>query len=217
MTKILLLEDDDVLSDTLLELLQSEGFEVTLVQDGEAALDATFVQEFDLFVLDVNVPFVNGFELLESLRQSGCKTPAIFITALTDIGSLSKGFAVGADDYIKKPFEFEELLVRIHALLRKSYNTYTTILNIGELSFDIEKKELYRDGKFVKLSPLELELADIFFKNLHTTVKKETLLMELGEGREMSESSLRVHINKLRKAGLPIDTIKGVGYRLSES
>ena len=119
MPKILLLEDDIVLSETLIELLASEAFTVEHVSDGEMALDATFMRHFDLLLLDVNVPFVNGFELLKSLRDSGDKTPAIFITALTDVASLSRGFDVGADDYIKKPFDFDELLIRIHALLRK--------------------------------------------------------------------------------------------------
>ena len=124
MAKILLLEDDEVLSETLIELLEDEGLEVTHVLDGEMALDATFVGHFDLLLLDINVPFLNGFTLLGSLRDSGDTTPAIFITALTDIVSLSKGFEIGADDYIKKPFDFDELLVRIQALLRKAYHTY---------------------------------------------------------------------------------------------
>jgi len=213
--KILLLEDDAVLSDTLQDLLEEEGFAVTLVTDGECALDATFLSEFDIFIFDVNVPFINGFELLESLRQSGCKTPAVFITALTDIASLSRGFHVGADDYIKKPFDFEELLVRIDALLRKSYNVYGNRICVASFCFDIEKHELYKEDRFVKLAPIELELCKILFKNMNTTVQKEYLLTTLGDGKEMSESSLRVHINKLRKVGLPIDTVKGVGYRLS--
>jgi DNA-binding response OmpR family regulator len=214
MAKILLLEDDTVLSETLVDLLEAEEFEVTLVQNGEMALDVSFENEYDLFLLDVNVPFLNGFELLKSLRQSGDTTPAIFITALTDIASLSQGFEVGADDYIKKPFEFEELLVRIHALLRKAYKSYSNEIQLGNFIFDIEKNELSFNKNFIKLSPIELELTKMFFKNMDTTLEKERILNELGHGREMSESSLRVHINKLRKIGLPIDTIKGVGYRL---
>ena len=217
MLKILLLEDDEILSETLVELLESEGFEVAHVDDGQKALDATFSQRFDLFLFDVNVAYLSGFELLESLRDSGDKTPAIFITALTDIASLSHGFAVGADDYIKKPFDFDELLVRINALLRKSYHSYSEKIQLGEFYFSIEKEELYHKDLFIPLSPSELKITKLLFQNLNTTIQKERLLEYLGDGKEMSEGSLRVHINKLRKVGLPITTIKRVGYRLVSS
>ncbi|MFK5938255.1 MAG: response regulator transcription factor [Sulfurimonas sp.] len=217
MKKILLLEDDAVLAETLVELLVDEGFEVEHVIDGEMALDATFKQQYDFLLLDVNVPFLNGFELLKSLRESGDMTPAIFLTALSDIASLSHGFDVGADDYIKKPFDFNELLVRIYALLRKSYKTYATELKVDNFRFVIENDELYDDLGFVSLTPYELEITRLLFKNLNKTVPKEHIFETLSDGREMSEGSLRVHINKLRKIGLPITTVKGIGYRLASS
>jgi DNA-binding response OmpR family regulator len=217
MAKILLLEDDKILSETLIELLEAESFVVTHVEDGEMALDASYINDFDLLLLDVNVPFINGFEFLQSLRESGNTTPAIFITALSDVASLSHGFEVGADDYIKKPFDFDELLVRIHALLRKSFHTYAQNLDLGEFTFNIEKNELYKNKEFIKLAPYELELSKLFFKNINQTILKEFILEELGQGKEMSEGSLRVYITKLRKYGLPIQTIKGLGYRLASS
>ena len=217
MSKILLLEDDEVLSETLVELLEAEGFEVALVSDGEMALEATFKNKYDLFLLDINVPFLDGFELLKSLRQSGDKTPSIFITALTDISSLSKGFEVGADDYIKKPFDFDELLVRIKALLKKQFSTYENEISLGSFKFDIEKEELYSEHEFIPLPPVELQITKVLFQNLNKTLKKEFLLEELNTNGESSEGALRVHINKLRKRGLPIETVKGVGYRLGNS
>lgn len=217
MAKILLLEDDEVLSETLIELLEDEGLEVTHVLDGEMALDATFVGHFDLLLLDINVPFLNGFTLLGSLRDSGDTTPAIFITALTDIVSLSKGFEIGADDYIKKPFDFDELLVRIQALLRKAYHTYSNKIKIDEFYFDIENSELYRDDKFIKLSPYELNITKLLFQHNNKTLTKEIIFDTLNDGAEMSEGSLRVHINRLRKVGLPIITLKGIGYSLVSS
>ena len=217
MFTILLLEDDTILSETLIELLESEEFLITHVDDGQKALDATFSGHFDLFLFDVNVAHIDGFELLKSLRESGNKTPAIFITALSDIASLAHGFEVGADDYIKKPFDFDELLVRIHALIRKSYHSYSDRLQVDKFHFSIEKEELYHEDSFIALSPLELKITKLFFQNINATVQKERLLEYLGDGREMSEGSLRVHINKLRKIGLPITTIKRVGYRLASS
>ncbi len=217
MSKILLLEDDEVLAETLVELLQDEGFEVTHILDGKMALDATFVQSFELLLLDVNVPFVNGFEVLESLRNSGDMTPAIFITALTDVASLSHGFDVGADDYIKKPFDFDELVVRMNALIRKVYHTYANEIKVDDFRFVIEKDELYKGADFVALSPYELQITKLLFQNLNKTLAKELIFEYLSQGREMSEGALRVHINKLRRVGLPIRTIKGIGYRLASS
>lgn len=214
MSKILLLEDDEILYETLMELLEDEGFEVTLAKDGESALDKTFSSNFDLLLLDVNVPFLNGFELLKSLRESGDMTPCIFITALVDVSSIAKGFDVGADDYIKKPFDFDELLIRIKALLKKQYHTYTNEIKSKDFRWVVEKDELYKKADFVPLPPVELHIAKIFFQNIDKTVKKEYLLESLNEGKESSEGALRVHIAKLRKAGLLIETVKGIGYRL---
>jgi len=217
MTKILLLEDDEVLSESLIELLESESFTITHVKNGEEAIDTTFDNKFDIFLFDINVPLLNGFELLKSLRESGDKTPAIFLTALDDIASLAKGFEVGADDYIKKPFDFDELLIRIQAILKKQYNTYNNDINIGDFRFDIKKNELYKNDKFISLPPYELKLTHLFFKNLDKTLTKELIAEILGDNKEMSFGALRVHINKLRKVGLPIKTVKGIGYRLASS
>ncbi len=215
MPKILLLEDDEILSETLIELLEAEKFEVVHVNNGEMALDATFIKHFDIMLLDVNVPFLNGFEFLQSLRQSGDVTPAIFITALRDIASLSHGFDVGADDYIKKPFDFDELLVRIQVLLRRSYHSYANEIRVGDFRFLIEKDELYRSSIFIPLSPYELQITRLLFQNCDKTLHKELIFEYLTQGKEMSEGALRVHINKLRKIGLPIATLKGIGYRLA--
>ena len=217
MQKILLMEDDTILAETLYELLESEGFDVTHTVNGEEALEATYTQSFDLLLFDVNVAYMSGFELLKSLRESGDSTPAIFITALNDIDSLSYGFSIGADDYIKKPFDFDELLVRIRALLRKSYKSYKDKIILDEFHFSIVKEELYKNDEYVPLAPMDLKITKYLFQNLEKTVQKESLLEYLGDGREMSEASLRVYINKLRKIGLPITTVKGIGYRLGTS
>lgn len=217
MACLLLVEDDVNLAETLVELLEIEGFEVRWVGDGREALDATFMHSCDLLLLDVNVPFVNGFELLNGLRESGDETPAIFITAMSDIASLSQGFEAGADDYIKKPFEFDELVVRIYSLIRKRLKIKENVITIDTFHFHIDINELYQDKEFISLSPVELRLTALFFKKMNTTITKESILMELSDGDEASEGALRVHINKLRKHGLPIQTVKGTGYRLASS
>lgn len=215
MKKILLLEDDPILTETLVELLESENFQVTHASDGEQALDATFNQRFDLMLLDVNVPLLSGFEMLKELRESDDKTPAIFLTALTDIASLSQGFDIGADDYIKKPFDYDELSVRIHALLRKSYESYSNEITIDDFTFKIDTHELYKSKEFIHLSSIESTLCNLFFKNIDKILSKDEIFHSLD--REISDGSLRVHITKLRKVGLNITSIKGIGYRLASS
>jgi len=217
MIKILLLEDDAVFAESMIDLLESEGFNVSHVADGEAALDATYNEDFDMYLFDVNVPLLDGFDLLDSLRGSGDKTPTIFLTALNDIASLANGFDVGADDYIKKPFEFDELLIRIQAILKKQLNLLADEIKIGSFSFNIQKHELHGSDGFIALTPNDLKLTELFFKQPDKTLTKEFILDELYEGRDMGSGILRVYINKLRKIGLPIVTMKGVGYRLEGS
>jgi len=109
MMEILLLEDDKILCESLKEFLESEGYSVDTAHRGTEVFDLTFAKTYDLYILDVNVPDTDGFDVLEALKEAGDETPAIYITALTDINSISKGFAIGAEDYIKKPFDPEEL------------------------------------------------------------------------------------------------------------
>ncbi len=217
MASLLLVEDDNTLAETLIELLEYENFHISWVNDGQKALDITYVENFDLMLFDVNVAFINGFELLQSLRDAGDTTPTIFITSLSDIASLSRGFEVGADDYLKKPFDFDELHVRIKALLKKRYSSENNLLHVNDFSYSLSKNELYKDGVFIALSPYELRLSELFFKNKNQTLTKENLIFELSQGEESSEGALRVHINKLRKIGLPIQTLRGIGYRLESS
>lgn len=214
MARILLLEDDKILSETLVELLESEGYTITLATNGEDALELTYVNEFEIMLFDVNVPEINGFDLLTMLRDSEDTTPCIFLTSLNDIASLSKGFEVGADDYLKKPFDFDELLVRIKSLLRKSFSAKSNEVKYKYFIYRISTNELINDGSLVLLTPLEQKLLSIFFKRIDETITKQELLHELDSVNESSEGALRVYITKLRKVGLEIQTIKGVGYRL---
>lgn len=217
MIKILLLEDAAVFAESMIDLLESEGFGITHVDDGNKALDATYTRDFDMYLFDVNVPHIDGFDLLSSLRDSGDKTPTIFLTALNDIASLANGFDVGADDYIKKPFEFDELLIRIQAILKKQFNINKDEIKIGEFSYILGKNELHSKDGYLALTPNDLKLTELFFKQPNKTLTKEFILDELYEGKDMGSGILRVYINKLRKIGLPIVTVKGVGYRIERS
>lgn len=209
--KILLLEDDLLLAETLKELLESEAYEVTLVLNGEAAAEASYEDTFDLYVFDINVPEINGLELLEGLRSADDKTPAIFISALVDLNSISKGFAVGADDYIKKPFFPEELLIRVNA---KLVHIQPHIIYYGLLEFDLHSKILRKEGQILALGEVQERLFELFITNIDKVLDKSYLLESL---EKPSSTALRVAITKLKQTtGLNIQNLRGIGYVLNK-
>lgn len=206
--RILLLEDDTLLAQTLEELLQSEGYDTTLVQNGNAAIDATFDSKFDLYVFDINLPDISGIELLDSLRNADDKTPTIFISALVDLSSISKAFKVGAQDYIKKPFFPEELLIRINA--KFAQDSHAIIYN--DLEFDPATKVLKKGGHIIALGEVQERLFELFIKNIGSVLDNSLLLDAL---ERPSSTALRVAITKLKQTtGLEIKNIRGVGYAL---
>jgi DNA-binding response OmpR family regulator len=212
--KILLIEDDVILGETLKELLHNDNFEVVWVKDAKEGLNETFAKKFDLFLFDVNIPFMSGFELLKELRQAKDLTPAIFITANVDIDSLKKGFDVGADDYIKKPFEFEELVLRIKVAIKKSFKIYNKTIKYKNIIFDIESKKVFKDGMDIHLSPSQNMLLEYFLKNQNKIISKEELLEITHNNHDFgSFETLRVWISNLKKLGLNITNIRGLGYR----
>jgi DNA-binding response OmpR family regulator len=213
MATILLLEDDEILSETLLDLLELHNYQVTIANNGEEALEITFNHTFDLFLFDVNTPKLNGFDLLKALRDADIKTPAIFITSLNDIASLSKGFEVGADDYLKKPFDFNELLVRIKALISKTYHSTSDKIEYKDFFFDINNEILEQNGTPIKLTKSEKKLLKIFLKSINHTIQKELIFNEF---ENLSDGSLRVHLSSLRKIGFDIISEKSIGYRLAK-
>jgi len=216
--KILLLEDDELFCDTLCDFLEEEGFEVESVGDGKSALSLIYKENFDLMLLDVKVPHLNGFDFLKLLRDSGNETPAIFITSLTSLKDLSKGFLAGADDYIRKPFELEELLIRVNAILRKSEKE--NLLKIDdEFTLDIKRKQLYKNGEPIDLHLKDIQLLILLIKNRGKVVTKEMILETLWSGgEEPSFGAIRVYINNLKKI-FSKDTIKnvrGIGYKFEK-
>lgn len=206
--KILLLEDDTLLAETLHELLESEGYLVTVVACGNDAVDITYENRFDLYIFDINVPDMNGLELLESLRNADDKTPTIFISALIDLKSISKAFEIGAEDYIKKPFFPQELLIRVNSKLAiKNSN-----LKYKNLDFDPRTKTLRKDGKVIALGEVQEQLFELFINNISNVLDKD-ILMECLE--KPSPIALRVALTKLKQTtGLEIKNLRGIGYIL---
>ncbi len=216
MYKILLVEDDLILGESLEELLEDENFKVTWVKDGNQALNETYEYKFDIFLFDVDIPYINGFDLLKQLRESGDETPCIFLTAKIDIESLSIGFDMGADDYIKKPFDTDELLIRINTQIKKSFNSHKETIDYGDIIYNITDKTIMKDNNSIQLSPAELKLFELFLKNINKSISKEDILYHIHEGEEGSEAALRVQISKLKKLGLNIINQRAIGYKLEK-
>jgi DNA-binding response OmpR family regulator len=214
--KILLVEDDFILGESLKELLEDEKFKVVWVKDGDKALDETYENQFDIFLFDVDIPYLNGFELLKDLRKSGDNTPCIFLTAKTDIKSLLIGFDIGGDDYIKKPFDSDELIIRIKTQIKKSFNSYSKNIIYKNISYNIQNQTIFKDKQQLFLTPIQLKLFELFIKNINKSILKEDILYHLHNGNIGSEASLRVQISKLKKLGLNITNQRATGYKLEK-
>ena len=208
--KILLLEDDEILCESLQEYLESEGFEVDIAHDGEKVYDLTFNNQYDLYIFDINVPKENGFDVLQHLKEADDNTPAIYITALTDINSISKGFALGAEDYIKKPFDPEELVIRI----KSKYLKNNELIYYKDIVYNPLTRELKKGGKIVGLGEVQMALFHELITNIDKIVNSYTLIDLL---EHPNANALRVNLAKLKsKLGLEIKNIRGQGYILEK-
>ena len=218
--RILLLEDDITLNETVVEYLEDNDFEVVSVFDGEDANELSYEQSFDLLLLDVNVPRLNGFELLKSLREQDIKTPAIFITSLNSMDDFEEGFDSGCDDYIRKPFELKELLIRIQTLLKRGYfhETKNCVELQNGVTYDIDKNLLYKNDDTIKLNNKETKLLKYFMQNQDIVLSHEMIYDNVWEyDEESSDYSLRTYIKNLRKVlgKERIISVKKLGYRFT--
>lgn len=218
-TTILLLEDDPVLNEIIFEHLEEQGYSVLRAYSASEAEDLLYENSCDLMLLDVKLPGASGFEFLEHARLGGNETPAIFITSLNTVDDLSQGFNAGCDDYLRKPFELKELVIRVEALLKRRFfhKTQEAIELKNGVQFFVEANRVVTtDGEF-SLPPKEFELLKLLAENRGKVVSKELVNDRLwGYDEEPSEMSLRTHLKNLRKIiGYDaIDTLRGVGYRL---
>lgn len=213
--RILLLEDDKLFNETLQDFLDEEGYELSCAMDPYSALDIAYEQNFDLYLFDVNLPYESGFDLLKKLRESGDTTPTIFITSRDDKDSLREGFESGADDYIKKPVDLDELLLRIEAVLRRL--TRTERVTIGDYILDIKNAKLTLNSEEVELSKKAISLLTLFIASQGEIVSSIQIKERLWTtSQEASDGSIRVYITQIKKI-FPesIENIRGVGYRFS--
>jgi len=215
--KILLLEDDVILNELIEEFLLSLGFEVISFYDGLEAFDTIYDEKFDLLLLDVGVPSLNGFALLRSIKEAKIDTPAIFITSLNTIDDLQKGFDVGCDDYIKKPFELKELEIRINHLKKiKHIDSFDTIKITQNIQYDFLNHKIIDQDTNIILSNKEAKIFEYFIKNKNRIISIEELVSNIWEYDTIpTNATIRTYIKNLRKivGEEMIVTVKGIGYR----
>ncbi|MDD5359759.1 MAG: response regulator transcription factor [Sulfurovaceae bacterium] len=216
--KIFLLEDDSNLNDTIVDFLESKNYAVESAFDGDEAADFLYENSYDLLLLDVNVPKMNGFQLLKEARENGVNAPAIFITSLNSVDDLEEGFESGCDDYIRKPFELKELLIRVETLLKREFfHQNQKFIEITEhIQYDIKNNELVVDERHINLGNKEAKLLKLFMQHIGEIVSHEVIFQSLWDyDEEPSDTSLRTYIKNLRKIiGKDcIESVKKQGYK----
>ncbi len=222
MGKILLLEDDVNLNETVTEFLEEEGHQVVSVYDGHEAQEKLYESKYDLLLLDVNTPGINGFDLLKEARAAEVVAPAIFITSLDSVDDLEKGFESGCDDYIRKPFVLKELKIRVETLLKRGFFHETKeLITISEgIQYNSKNNELVINNESVSLGKKESMLIKLFMQNEGEVLTHERIYKHLWDyDEEPSDTALRTYIKNLRKmiGKECIVSIKKQGYKFITS
>jgi two-component system response regulator MprA len=219
MARVLIAEDDKQIRDALDRILRFEGYETIVVNDGAAALEAISEQQPDAVVLDVMMPFVDGLTVTRRLRERGDRTPILMLTARQATADRVEGLDAGADDYLPKPFELDELLARIRALLRRSDSGDTATLRVDDVLLDPAKRTVLRGAHHIELTRTEFEILHTLMRNADIVLSRSQLYEDIwGYDFETSSKSLDVHIGYLRRkleaddAPRLIHTIRGIGY-----
>ncbi len=219
MSQILIVEDEERIASFVQKGLRANGFATTTAADGHTAFDLATTGEFDLILLDLGIPGRDGFSVLAELRRRGSTIPVIVLTARGGIDDTVAGLEGGADDYLSKPFRFEELLARIRLRLRGDRIPETHVLRCGGLSLDLRTRVATADGRSGDLSAREFALAEFFLRNPGRVLTREQLLSRVwGYDYDPGSNVVDVYVRYLRqKVGAArIRTVRGAGYRLVE-
>jgi len=221
--KILFVEDEEALGMVVSDSLKSRGFEVDYYSDGESALQAALSNEYNVLVLDVMLPKMDGFSMAKEYRKVNRETPIIFLTARSQTEDVVEGFELGGNDYLKKPFSMEELIVRIKALAGRTVNTDESQLEtcfVGKYKFDIIKQSLELNDKTKSLTHREAQVLLMLFEKRNQVLERKLVLDQLwGDDSFFNARSMDVFITRLRKylrddPNIQIVNIRGIGYKL---
>lgn len=214
--RILVVEDDADLGDALLRRLRREGHAVDWQRDGEGADDVLRYQPYDVVVLDIGLPKMDGFAILTALRKRGDRTPVLMLTARSDIEDRVGALDVGADDYLSKPFDFREFDARCRALLRRSQGLASGVTTVGPLTFDRSAKSARIGDTHLSLPSREYRLLEIFIGNLGRVLSKDQIASQLFDfDNETSPNAIELYVGRLRRKlgdALTIRTMRGLGY-----
>lgn len=220
MPKVLLAEDDVPVGETIVEFLTREKYFVDWEREGDMALHMLLSSEYDVAILDWNLPKATGLEICKGYRNKGGKAPILFLTERTDFADKEMGFDSGADDYLTKPFNMKELNLRLKALLRRPANLLESTIKKGIFELNVNEHQFYRQGEEIKLSPIEFALMEFFMKNEDTVFSAEAILDRVWPATsERSPDTLRTCFKRLReKVDLDpkdscIQNVYGVGYK----
>jgi two-component system OmpR family response regulator len=217
--KVLLIEDDATLGRALQEFLSNHDYATDWLADGERALSALKNYTYDLIVLDLNLPGVDGLEVLRTLRADGNPVPVLILTARDNLADRVAGLDAGADDYLTKPFELAELAARVRALARRHNGNAQSLIEFGSLTFDGVHRELRVAGQRLALSVRELSVLEMLLLRPEKIVTKQQIVQKLSViDADFSENAVEVYIYRLRKrlegVGVAIQTVRGFGYSL---
>ena len=218
--KILIIEDEKILADSLKKLLESKGFEAEAVYDGESGKDYAELGIYDLLILDVMMPKMNGYEVARTVRKKRCSTPILMLTAKSGVEDRIEGLNAGADYYLTKPFDTRELLACINALLRRQGNEIDE-MTFGNTSLDLASSTLICKEKSVRLSAREFDVMRALFQSKGKNLSKETILAKVwGYDSNAVENHVEVYVGFLRKklmnidSNIKIESIRRLGYHL---
>jgi len=220
--RILVVEDEDAIRDLVATALRFTGFPVSTVASGRAAIAEIRNEPFDLLILDVNLPDIDGFEITRKIRADGNQVAVIFLTARDDLGDLKTGFTAGGDDYLTKPFSLEELMLRIDAVLRRTGNQQpeSARLTAGDVSLDQDAYRVWRGDEEISLSPTEFRLLRYLMQNQDRVVSKNQILDHVWDYEYVGDlNAVETYISYLRKKlgdkdAQLIRTVRGFGYSL---
>lgn len=220
--RILLVEDNTRLSEAISDSLRKAGFEVDAVAEGEEALTILSLQPYDVIVLDLGLPDMDGMKVLEALRSRGSAVPVLVLTARGALSDKISGLNAGADDYLVKPFELDELIARIRALLRRPTQTTGTVVSLNNLSFDTINRYAQVENEILDLSRREVDLLEQLILSAEKIVTKKSIEQRIySYGESGSANSVEVLVHRLRKkligraASIEIHTLKGIGYMMT--
>ncbi|MDE7436033.1 MAG: response regulator transcription factor [Lachnospiraceae bacterium] len=218
MIRILIVEDEHAISDLIRLNLTKAGYDCTCAYDGMKAADILEEKTFDLIILDVMLPKLSGFELMEYIRP--LKIPVIFLTAKASLEDRMTGLTSGAEDYMVKPFEIVELLARVNIVLRRYHKTEQQLV-MRDIVVDVENQVVAKDGQEIDLTPKELELLVLLMRNRNITLFREKIYEEIwGTEYSVESRTLDLHVQRLRKKldlGDVLKTVFKVGYRLEDT